>query len=146
MSAFLSELGSKLADRWLSLLILPGALYLAVATAAGVLGWGHALDLHLLTTTLTAWAKAPPATTAGGQVVLIAGVLAGAAAVGLTAQALGSGAERLTLAAAWRSWPRPLRRLAQRQVDRRRAPGRLHTPITSASTGRPTKLTWPVSP
>lgn len=121
MSSFLSELGSRLADRWLSLLILPGALYLAVAAAAGVLGWGHALDLHLLITTLTAWAKAPPATTAGGQVVLVAGVLAGAAAVGLTAQALGAGAERLALAADWRRWPRPMRRLAQHRVDHRRA-------------------------
>lgn len=120
MGGFLGELGKKLAERWLALLILPGALYLAVATTASVLGHVHALDLHRLITQVTAWAKTPVATTLGGQVVVAAAILAGAAAIGLIAQTLGSGIERLTLAAGWRTWPRPLRALAQRRRDHRR--------------------------
>ncbi|WP_141575738.1 hypothetical protein [Actinomadura sp. WMMA1423] len=120
MSGFLNELGKKLAERWLSLLVLPGALYLAVATTAYTLGWAHAGDLHRLITILTTWAKTPPATTVGGQVVLVAGVLAASAAVGLAAQALGSVTERLALAAGWQAWWRPLRGLAEKRVTSRR--------------------------
>lgn len=120
MDGFLGELGKKLAERWLSLLILPGALYLAVAATARVLGHTHARDLHWLITHITAWAKTSPATALGGQIVVAAAVLAGAAAIGLAAQTLGSGIERLALAAGWRSWPRPLRALAQRRRNDRR--------------------------
>ncbi|MEV5750749.1 hypothetical protein AB0L00_23245 [Actinoallomurus sp. NPDC052308] len=121
MGGFLGELGKKLAERWLSLLVLPGALYLAVFIVARTLGHRHALDVHRLTGRVTAWAKAPSAVTTGGQLVLLAAALAGAAGVGLAAQGLGSAAERLALAADWRTWPRPLRLLAQRRVERRRA-------------------------
>ena len=37
MNAFLGELGRKLAERWVTLLLLPGALYVGVVTAASVL-------------------------------------------------------------------------------------------------------------
>ena len=113
MGGFLDELGKKLADRWFQLLVLPGALYLAVAIAARTLGQSRPFDLHRLTTQVIAWAKTPAATTVGGQVVLLAAALAGATAVGLAAQALGSLVERLTLAAGWRRWKPPLRQLAQ---------------------------------
>ncbi|WP_396449003.1 hypothetical protein [Actinomadura sp.] len=123
MGGFLGELSKKLAERWLTLLVLPGALYLAVAAIARTLGRAgpaHALDVGRVTAQVTAWAKDPAATTAGGQVVLVAGILAGAAAAGLAAQALGSGVERLALASGWHGWPRPLRSLAQRRVENRR--------------------------
>ena len=119
MGSFLDELGKKLADRWLQLLVLPGALYLAVAIAARTFGQSRPFDSHRLTTQVIAWAKSPAATTAGGQVVLLAAALAGATAVGLTAQALGSLIERLTLAASWRTWIPPLRQLAAKRVDDR---------------------------
>ncbi|WP_435601171.1 hypothetical protein [Streptomyces sp. C10-9-1] len=109
----LSELGKKLAERWLSLLVLPGALYLAVAATARTLGHSHPFDLQRLTGQITEWANAPAAGTAGGQVVLLAAVLGGAAAVGLTAQVLGSLAEQLHLAADWHTWPPGARRLAR---------------------------------
>ncbi|MGW0556522.1 hypothetical protein ACWDZ6_20310 [Streptomyces sp. NPDC002926] len=102
------------------MLVLPGALYLAVATTARILGHAHSLDPAHLTGQVTAWAKAPTATTAGGQVVLLAAVLAGAAAVGLAAQGLGSLVERVTLAAGWRAWPSPFRQIADRRVTRRK--------------------------
>jgi hypothetical protein len=121
MGAILGELGKKLAERWLTLLVLPGAFYLAVVTVARVLGHRHALDLHRLTTQITAWGKSPTVTATSGQAVLLAAVLAGAAGAGVAAQALGSMAERLVLAAGWRTWPWPLRALAARRVGERRA-------------------------
>ena len=86
MGGLLNELGKKLAERWLSLLVLPGVLYLATAATAHTLGHTHALDAHRLTRQITAWATAPAAKTAGGQVVLLAAVLTGAATAGLAAQ------------------------------------------------------------
>jgi hypothetical protein len=54
-------------------------------------------------------------------VVLLAAALAASAAVGLTAQALGSLAERFSLAAGWHTWKPPLRQLANRRVESRRS-------------------------
>ncbi|TDD38154.1 hypothetical protein E1287_06285 [Actinomadura sp. KC06] len=119
MNGLLGELGKKLAERWLSLLVLPGALYLAVAAAAVTLGHGHALDVGRLAHEITRHAKSPSVTNAGGQVVLLAAVLAGAAVVGLIVQALGVLVERLSLAAGWRRWPRPVQGVVRRWVDAR---------------------------
>lgn len=119
MGGFLTELGKRLAERWLSLLVLPGALYLCVVAAARTLGHTHPFDVARLTDQITTWAAHPAASDVGGQVVLLAAVLAGAAAVGLAAQALGSLTERLCLAADWRDWPSPLRRLAAWRTTRR---------------------------
>ncbi|MGW1005014.1 hypothetical protein [Streptomyces sp. NPDC002520] len=120
MSGFWSGLTGKLAERWLTLLVLPGAFYLAAAVTAHTLGWTHALDLHRLTSAITARTKNPTATTVGGQIVLLAAALAGAAAVGLAAQALASVSERLALATDWPTWPHPLRAIAEQQTNRRR--------------------------
>ena len=109
--------GRKLADRWLQLLVLLGALYLAMAVAARALGQSRPFDLHRLTTQVIAWDKTPAAAAVGGQMVL----LAGAAAAGLAAQALGSLAGRLTLAAGWSAWIPPLRQLAAKRVHGRRS-------------------------
>jgi hypothetical protein len=121
VGGFLGALGGKLAERWLTLLVLPGALFLAAATSAHTLGQSHSLDYQRLTAQITQWAKTPAATTLGGQVVLVAAVLAGSAAVGLVAQALGTLVQRITLAADWRAWPRPSRWLARWRVTRRHA-------------------------
>ncbi|MCO5999814.1 hypothetical protein [Actinoallomurus rhizosphaericola] len=107
MGGLLSELGKKLAERWLSLLVLPGVLYLAVAAAARTLGWRHALDIGLLTRQITAHAKTPAATSTGGQVMLLATIVIAAAAAGVAAQAAGAFLERLILAARWLTWPAP---------------------------------------
>ncbi|WP_369263627.1 hypothetical protein [Streptomyces sp. R35] len=119
MGGLLSELGKKLADRWLSLLVLPGALYLAVASAAQALGHAHPFDLSRLSSQITASANAPAARAAGGQVVLLLAVLAASAAVGLAAQALGSIAERVYLAADWHTWPSPIRNTINSRVSGR---------------------------
>ncbi|MFJ1549139.1 hypothetical protein [Streptomyces sp. NPDC088246] len=116
----LSELGKKLAERWATLLVLPGALYLGTAAAARALGHRRALDAERLVEQISSWADTSVATKAGGQIVLIAGVLVGSAAAGLAAQAFGSAVERITLAAAWRSWPAPFRQLAEWRIRVRR--------------------------
>jgi hypothetical protein len=119
MGGLLDELGRRLAERWLTLLVLPGALYLAVAVTGRTLGQAHALDLGKLTRTITAYATSPAVRMAGGQVVLLAAVLAGAAAIGLIAQGLGGLVERVALAPGWQAWPGLPRRLARSEVRRR---------------------------
>ncbi|MGW1250888.1 hypothetical protein [Streptomyces sp. NPDC002535] len=119
MGGLLSELGKKLAERWLTLLVLPGALYLAVATAGHALGQNAALDVGRLTHAISDAARAPQATTLGGQVVLLAAVLAGSAAAGLAAQSIGSVIERAALAVGWGAWPWPFGEMAERRVTRR---------------------------
>ncbi|MGW3247396.1 hypothetical protein [Streptomyces sp. NPDC001070] len=120
LGGFGTELSKNLADKWVSLLALPGALYLAVFVAGRALGQFHALDVSLLVRRITSWADDPAATTAGGQIVLLAAVLAASVATGLAARFLGAAIERVALAADWRSWPRPARDLARRRTQKRR--------------------------
>jgi hypothetical protein len=110
-------MGKELAQRWLSLLALPGVLFLGVAVAARVLGHRHPFSVTGLADTLTGWAARPAVATVGGQVVLFSAVVIGSAAAGLAAQALGSLCERLVLAADWPGWVWPLRQLAARYTD-----------------------------
>ncbi|MFJ8982957.1 hypothetical protein [Streptomyces sp. NPDC102282] len=116
-----NELGKKLAERWLSLLVLPGALYLAVVVGSTALGHHHPFDVPRLIRWITVHAEHPSVGTVGGQAVLLAGVLVSAAAAGMAAQAAGSLVERLALAADWESWPRPLRTIVAGRVGARRA-------------------------
>ncbi|MEV5320222.1 hypothetical protein AB0K92_21645 [Streptomyces sp. NPDC052687] len=89
MNAFLSELGKKLAERWVSLLALPGALFTALTAAGSVLGHRDALDWRRLVRAaedFTAHYDHRPV-----SAVLLAAVLLGAgAAVGLLARGLGA--------------------------------------------------------
>ncbi|MEU0163275.1 hypothetical protein ABZ154_31900 [Streptomyces sp. NPDC006261] len=119
MGSLLSELGKKLAERWLSLLVLPGALYLAVAYVAHTLGHADALSLDSLMDRITVLAGSPTVRGIGGQAVLLAAILAGSAVVGLAAQTVGPLVERLHLAPDWHTWPGGLRRLAYRYTARR---------------------------
>ncbi|MFF5131061.1 hypothetical protein ACFY41_29575 [Streptomyces syringium] len=116
MGQFWNELAKKLAERWLTLLVLPGVMYLAVAAIAHALRRNHALDLGYLSRQITSYAKDPAIGTVGGQVVVLIAVLIGAAALGLAAQALGAFVERLALAADWHTWPNPFRYLTARWV------------------------------
>ncbi|MFF3837999.1 hypothetical protein [Streptomyces sp. NPDC001930] len=116
MTTFLATLGGKLADTWVSLLVLPGLLYLAVTSAASVLGHRHALDHRLLTARIDALADDPAAHAPGTVVVFGLLLLVAAAGVSRLAAALGAGVERLWLG----DWPAPLRPAA-RALTRRRA-------------------------
>ncbi|MEU4066326.1 hypothetical protein AB0F25_28690 [Streptomyces wedmorensis] len=116
MSAFLTTLGGKLADTWLSLLVLPGLLYLAVATAGSVLGHRNATDHALLVERVDRLAAGPTAHSPGSVVLIAVLVLVSSAGVSRLAAALGGGVERLWLG----DWPAPLRP-ADRALTRRRA-------------------------
>ncbi|MEU7556027.1 hypothetical protein AB0B01_27475 [Streptomyces sp. NPDC044571] len=116
----LAELGKKIAERWLSLLALPGALWLATLTTAHVLGQRHALDVSRLVRRIDGWASSATGRSPSGLAVVLLAVLLGSAGVGLAAQAVGVAAERLSLAAEWARWPPPLRQFARWRVTRRR--------------------------
>ncbi|MFJ2809938.1 hypothetical protein [Kitasatospora sp. NPDC087271] len=120
MGGLLATLSGKLAERWLSLLVLPGALFVSGASAAWILGHGHAVDFAILVRqvkhgTTTVKAAGLPGLTAAMLALLLA-----SAAAGLAAQTLGSMCEYVVLASRWESWLPPLRRVARRCVDRRR--------------------------
>jgi hypothetical protein len=121
VGGFLNALGQKFAERWLTLLVLPGAFFLATATAARVLGQANALDVHRLTEQVTSWAKAPAVNSIGGQVVLLMALLAASAAAGLAAQGLGTLIRHAALAVGWRTWLRPVRRWARARVTARQS-------------------------
>jgi hypothetical protein len=105
LSDLWSELGKRLADRWLSLLVLPGVLYLAVAAAGHILGDQYPFDVELLARKITAEAKDPVAASSGGQIVLLVVVLVAGAAAGVAAQGIGVIVERAALASGWTQWP-----------------------------------------
>jgi len=114
LGGFSGQLGKELADKWLGLLALPGALFLAVVATARAVGQSHALDVPRLVRQVSEWAHDPAVNTIGGQVVLVVAALAMSVAVGLVARVLGSAIERVVLAADWHSWPRPARAFALR--------------------------------
>jgi hypothetical protein len=111
VSAFLNELGTKLADKWLSLLVLPGLLLLTTATAGAALGhagWADAAEL------VQKAGRASMAVEAKGTVAAVAaaaGVLLASAALGLAATAAGKAVQWLWLGEA---------RLTRPLVERRR--------------------------
>jgi hypothetical protein len=106
MGRFFEELARKLAERWVALLVVPGAVFAVLAVAGVRLGHTHALDVDRATRM-----AADLAVTA--QAVLIAAVLLAATGTGLAVQAL-AGVTRLV----WLGrWPRPL---ADRLTHRRR--------------------------
>ncbi len=126
MTGFLAEIGQKLADRWVALLVVPGLLYVAAVTVASVLGQGHAVSYPVLNRKITAWAADPVLKSAGGAVLIIAAVLAGSVVAGLTAAAGGSLAEAL--------WTLPGRRAPASWLARwRRARSRRYKAVADTS-------------
>ncbi|WP_328457534.1 hypothetical protein OG780_42555 [Streptomyces sp. NBC_00386] len=150
MNAFLSALGSKLAERWVSLLVLPGALFAAIAAAAFELGHRHALDERRLSHAaedLAARYNHRPVS----AVLLAAAAAAAAAAIGLLARGLGSAVEKawVMTGPAWLTSPLVRWRLkrwehAQRAAVSAPAPeraGRVALRNAIALT-EPTRATW----
>jgi hypothetical protein len=116
----LAEIGKNLADRWFSLLVLPGAFFLAVLAAARTLGQGHAFDVHRVAHQVSAWADSSALHSNAALVVILLAVVLVSAAAGLAAQGAGSLIENLWLAAGWENWPAPLRSIAARRLSERR--------------------------
>ncbi|MDA3647861.1 hypothetical protein LZ318_06825 [Saccharopolyspora indica] len=140
MTTFLSSIGSKLAERWASALLLPGALYLAAVWCAMQLGHRHALDLNLLRPPFTGSGNHP-----GAQASIVVGlvlVLLGASAAGLSAQAIG----RIVQAVWFGRWRGPAALLARPLIALRvavavRAASRAGvTPVAAYLPRRPTAI------
>ncbi|MFE0155881.1 hypothetical protein ACFWY5_52720 [Nonomuraea sp. NPDC059007] len=114
MNSFLAGIGAKLAERWATLLVLPGLIYLFAGTVAGVLGHRHALNVSWLASWIDRMAAEPVSASMGAILLVSAGVLSASAVAGLLASVLGRALE-------W-AWHRPEgRRLSRFLTGRRRA-------------------------
>jgi hypothetical protein len=93
VSGFLEELGKKAAERWLTLLLLPGLLWTAALLAATQLHHDNPLDLTPALHAATHWTENPhtPTTLA----VVLAAVLLIASATGLAADGVAALLRRL---------------------------------------------------
>ncbi|MFI9202230.1 hypothetical protein [Streptomyces sp. NPDC053048] len=114
MNPLLATVGTKLTERWLNLLVLPGALFLGIAVAGRTLGHGHWHDAGRLRAALDHLAGRPAAERPGTAALLVAAVLLLSAAASMAAQFLGTAIERCLL----RDAADPLSRA---QARRRRA-------------------------
>jgi len=118
MGSFLSELGTRLADRWLAQLVLPGLVLVGLSATAALLGQGRALDWRALDTYATHGLHTASGWTTAGQVLFLALVLLGCAAIGGTVRAA-SQLARIVWFGAWPRWSDPLaRRLTMRRARR----------------------------
>jgi hypothetical protein len=99
----LSEFGKKLADRWLTVVLLPGLLFSATAGAAIALGQPRALNAGHLATELqrcAAVVRGQPA----NLVVAVVVILLVATAAGVSARGLGVGVHRVLVSKRPRWW------------------------------------------
>jgi hypothetical protein len=116
MTGFLTELGKKLADRWVALLVLPGLLFTAVATAAATLGQRHWADVGALAGLLGRLAGTTTPDGSTRTVLLLVVLLLASFASGLLARALGTPVEHALSG----RWPRGFGGLARTLAGRRR--------------------------
>lgn len=136
MTSFFSEMGRRLGDRLLALLVLPGLLLVFAVGVAATLGHTHALDWHALVReadkqAATAGAHAPMA-----QVLLLVVGVLGTIGIGLAVGALSSLTQRLWLGM-WPSWASVLaERLTRRRVMKWE---NAHTAVKAASDQGPTE-------
>ncbi|MFE6554114.1 hypothetical protein ACFVHS_37830 [Streptomyces sp. NPDC057746] len=117
MGGFFQQLAKTLADRWISLLVLPGVFFLGGVWLAVSLGHGQAWNVVLLTRQAENAATTVADLPTGAQALLVVVVLAGAAGTGFVVQALAGVTRRIWLG----QWPRPLGQLVAAQTARRRA-------------------------
>lgn len=95
MTGFLAQISKRLADRWLELLVLPGALWVATALIGQRLGHSHPFDVARLQSWLDQEANMPSSRSVATVFLTAAAFLALAAAVGLAASATGTAVQRL---------------------------------------------------
>lgn len=103
MTLFFQELTKKLAEKWLTLLVLPGMLLVATAWAGLRLGHSRWADYQRLASESTGIAQELTARGPGVTVLVVVAVLLSAAAAGLVASALGSVVQWLWLGD-WLRW------------------------------------------
>ncbi|MFC8077597.1 hypothetical protein ACFUN8_18920 [Streptomyces sp. NPDC057307] len=112
MNPLLVTLGTKLTERWLNLLVLPGALFLGVLAAGTTLGHTHWHDIHRLSQALDDLTARPVMDRTGTAAVAVAAVLLLSAALSLAAQFLGAAVESF--------WLRESRFPLERRLQHRR--------------------------
>lgn len=95
MNAFMSEFGKKLADTWLTSLVLPGLLWAAAALTAMVVRGHSALDVKALQLWIELAAGASGGSRAGVVIADVAAALLAASGSGIAANWLGHAIERL---------------------------------------------------
>jgi hypothetical protein len=114
VTGFLAGLGGKVAERWLSLLTLPGCLFIAAVWVASALGQSHATDRNHLADTVSGWYEGAQDTRPGTLGAIAAGLILLAALAGLTARMTGQAVLFLWFA----RWPGSLG-LHMRDVEQR---------------------------
>ncbi|PKW18243.1 hypothetical protein [Saccharopolyspora spinosa] len=97
MNAFFNELGRKFAEKWFSLLVLPGLLLVATALVAGMLGHSHALDWNELLRRADAWSSALGRRPPMAQLLVVGAVLLASTIAGLIVRGLTARTQRLWL-------------------------------------------------
>ncbi|MEV6560888.1 hypothetical protein AB0M22_34570 [Nocardia sp. NPDC051756] len=132
MNGLLTELGKKLPERWVELLLLPGALWVTVLLAGSKLGHTHAWDVRLLRSWANDVAGQPQSRSAVMVGTAVAALLVTAAVSGLLATALGAGAENLHALRGNQGLPRLLR--AYRQWRWRTATAKLRRAVATRNT------------
>jgi len=100
---FFQALASQLAQKWASLLLLPGALFIATAWIAANLGHAHALDAGRLDTAMSAKFRSLSNGSTGAQIVTVIAFLLLATGVGLAVQAM-AGPTRALWLGRWPGW------------------------------------------
>ncbi|MFE1147441.1 hypothetical protein ACFW42_09965 [Streptomyces albidoflavus] len=120
MTAFLTSLGGKLAERWLAGLMLPGVVFVCVVVAGTGLGHGHALDHGALRDTVDRFAASQAGRSGGTLLLLAVATIVAAVAVSAFVRALGELVARL-----WTGpWGRAGAPLTRRRVRAWRAAAR----------------------
>ncbi|MER5225800.1 hypothetical protein [Streptomyces flaveus] len=117
MGGFFQQLAKTLADRWISLLVLPGAFFLGAVWLSVSLGHADAWNVALLNRQAENAATTVADLPTGAQALLVVAVLAAAAGVGFVVQALAGATRRVWLG----QWPRPLGPVTAARTARRRA-------------------------
>jgi hypothetical protein len=118
VNAFLQEVGRKLADRWLTVLLLPGLLFSGAVLAAATLGHAHAVDVGRYITELTGRVTKIQQGGGAGVWVLIPVLALAACAAAFGARMLGGAVRRIWLGQ-WPTWTKPVMRLLVRRRTRR---------------------------
>lgn len=95
MTVFLAQIGTKLAERWVNALLLPGLLWTALLAMALHLGHSQPFAVGRLGAWLDQLASRPAVHAPGTVALAVGAVLLIAAGVGLLAGALGGLVERL---------------------------------------------------
>jgi hypothetical protein len=116
MQAFFAGLGGKLAEKWVTLLVLPGLLFVGIATAAVTLGQRDWSQVGRVPKRF-AGPVASLGSLASVKAASVAfGVLLVATIAGFVVRALAAIIERLWLG----QWPRPISGLAHVLINRRK--------------------------